>query len=381
MMRRICVWNGKRGGFGALTPTMRAIQEHPSLELLLVVTDQHLYDRFGHTISEVAESFPIDATIDMEQAGDSNEERAKAVGRCLVKAVDVLAKLRPDVLLVIGDRGEVFAACIAAHNMRIPIAHVQGGDISGSLDEPVRHAITKLAHLHFPSTEASAKRISALGEAPWRIHMVGDTHIDQLFLNAISPEDDLRKRYSLGASEPFLLVLQHSDSAEPDKAAAQMAETVAAVVGVGHRVLFVYPCSDQGYEGIIDEIEKVRDAPDMSVHANIPTADFLGLQRIAACLVGNSSAALIEAPYFGLPAVNVGQRQNGRERTDNVVDTSHDRTEISIAIGHALRDDAFRDTLKHLRPPFGDGTAYQHIIDVLADIPLDATLLTKRMTY
>ena len=160
-----------------------------------------------------------------------------------------------------------------------------------------------------------------------------------------------------------------------------MAETVAAVVSVGHRVLLVYPCSDQGYEGIIDEIEKVRDVPDVSVHANIPTADFLGLQRIAACLVGNSSAALIEAPYFGLPAVNVGERQHGRERARNVVDASHDRTEIAIAIGHALKDGAFRETLKHLKPPFGDGTAYQHITDVLADIPLDAKLLTKRITY
>jgi GDP/UDP-N,N'-diacetylbacillosamine 2-epimerase (hydrolysing) len=379
--RRICVWNGKRGGFGALAPTMRAIADHPNLELRLVVTDQHLYERFGKTMSEVAASFPIDAAIDMEQAGDGNEDRARAVGRCMVKAVDVLAEIRPDFLLVIGDRGEVFAACIAAHNMRIAIAHVQGGDVSGSLDEPVRHAITKLAHVHFPSTEASARRIVAMGEEPWRVHVVGDTHIDQLFLDAVTPAADIALKYDVSPDQPFVLVLQHSDSTEPENAAGQMAETVAAIRASGVRALLVYPCSDQGFEGIISEIERARNAPGITVHRNIPAPDFLGLQRMAACLVGNSSAGLIEAPYFRLPAVNVGDRQRGRERTGNVIDVGYRRDEILGAIDRALNDSAFRHTLGTLVPPFGDGTAYLRITEVLAATPVDTRLLTKRMTY
>ena len=381
MTRRICVWNGKRGGFGALAPTMRAIQAHDDLELRLVVTDQHLYDRFGRTVSEVENSFTVDAAIDMEQAGDTNEDRARAVGRCLVKAVDVLEKLRPELLLVIGDRGEVFAGCIAAHNMRIAIAHVQGGDVSGSLDEPVRHAISKLAHIHFPSTAASAARIARMGEEEWRIHVVGDTHIDQMFLGDVTAEAEVRARYALPVGAPVVLVLQHPDSTEPDHAAAQMAETVAAVTDAGHRAMFVYPCSDQGFEGIIGEIEKVRDAPGMSVHQNIPAADFQGLQRIATCLVGNSSAGLIEAPYFGLPAINVGARQRGRERAANVQDVPYDRAAIAAAIARATGDAAFRESLAGIAPPFGDGTAYRQITRVLAETPLDAALLTKKMTY
>lgn len=381
MRRRICVWNGKRGGFGALAPTMEAIEESPDLSLQLVITDQHLYDRFGKTVTEVEARFPVAAAIDMQQEGDSNEDRARAVGRCLTKAAGVLAELRPDILLVIGDRGEVFAACIAAHNMRVAIAHVQGGDISGSLDEPVRHAITKLAHLHFPSTHASADRIIAMGEEQWRVHVVGDTHIDQVFLGDITPEADLRSVYALPDDDPFLLVLQHSDSTVPDMAAEQMAETVAAVSATGLRALLVYPCSDQGFEGIISEIEKASGTPNISIHRNIPAPDFIGLEKLATCIVGNSSAALIEAPYFGLPSVNVGERQKGRERAANVMDAGYDRHAIQAAIERAISDSAFRQSLATVQPPFGDGNAYRCITEVLETVAVDEKLLNKRMTY
>lgn len=381
MTRRICVWNGKRGGFGALAPTMEAIQAHPDLDLQLVVTDQHLYDRFGKTVTEVEARFPVAAAIDMGQEGDSNQDRAQAVGRCLTRAAEVLGDLKPDILLVIGDRGEVFAACIAAHNMRIAIAHVQGGDISGSLDEPVRHAITKLTHIHFPSTRASADRIIAMGEEPWRVHVVGDTHIDQVFLGDITPEAELRTAYDLPDGAPFLLVLQHSDSTIPDMSAEHMAETVAAVTATGLRTLLVYPCSDQGFEGIISEIEKASETPNISIHRNIPAPDFIGLEKLAACIVGNSSAALIEAPYFGLPAVNIGERQLGRERAANVMDVDYDRHAIQAAIERGVSDQGFRQSLSKIEPPFGDGTAYRRITEVLETVPLDDALLNKRMTY
>ncbi|MBT4489947.1 MAG: UDP-N-acetylglucosamine 2-epimerase (hydrolyzing) [Rhodospirillaceae bacterium] len=379
--KKICVWSGKRGGFGALTPTMRAIQDHDDLELALVVTDQHLYDKFGRTIREVEGQFPVAAAIDMEQAGDSNEERARAVGLCLQRSVDVLADLKPDALLVIGDRGEVFAACIAAHNMRIAIAHVQGGDLSGSLDEPVRHAITKLSHIHFPSTEQSAERIHRMGEEPWRIHVAGDTHIDQILLGTATAEDELRQRYELPPDEPFVLLLQHSDSTVPQASRAQIDATLAGVAKAGLRTMLVYPCSDQGYEGIIDGLEAARGGPGISVHQNIPAPDFIGLQKIAACLVGNSSAGLIEAPYFALGAVNVGDRQIGRERAANVIDVPYDGNAVAVAIQKALYDDGFAAAMARTPPPFGDGTAYRHITDTLAGLEVDERLLNKRMSY
>ena len=284
-------------------------------------------------------------------------------------------------LLVIGDRGEVFAACIAAHNLGIAIAHVQGGDVSGSLDEPVRHAITKLAHVHFPSTKASADRILRMGEEPWRVHVVGDTHIDQILLGARPPERELRARYQIGEDEPFLLVLQHSDSTTPDRSAEQMAETVAAVRAIGHRALFIYPCSDQGFEGILSEIQKLEGEAGFSIHTNVPAPDFIGLQSLAECLVGNSSAGLIEAPYLGLPAINVGDRQIGREHTDNVIHAPYERDAIADAIRKALRDEGFRKRCRELTPPFGDGKTHQRITRVLAELPMGPRLLLKKMTH
>jgi UDP-N-acetylglucosamine 2-epimerase (non-hydrolysing)/GDP/UDP-N,N'-diacetylbacillosamine 2-epimerase (hydrolysing) len=379
--RRICVWSGKRGGFGAMAPTMEAIQGHPNLELIVVVTDQHLYNRFGNTIEEVESRFPVTAAIDMGQAGDSNIDRGRAIGVCLTKAIDVLAELDPDVLLVIGDRGEVFAACIAAHNLRIPISHVQGGDVSGSLDEPIRHAITKLSHTHFPSTVAAAARLKGLGEEAWRIHAVGDTHVDQIVLGEATAEADLRDRFALPEEDPFLLVLQHSDSSIAEQSSEQMAETTAAVMETGLRTLMVFPCSDQGFEGIISEIERVADGKTITAHRNIPAPDFIGLQKISAALIGNSSAGLIEAPYFGLPAINIGNRQLGRERASNVIDVAYDRKAIAAAVKIALHNESFLKKIADEEPPFGDGKAYERIVKVLADLTIDAKLLDKRMTY
>ena len=379
-IRHICVWSGKRGGFGALAPTMNEIIARGH-KLSVVVTDQHLYDRFGRTVQEVERNFKIAAAIDMEQRGDGNRDRARAIGVCLAKSADVLADLAPDILLVIGDRGEVFAACIAAHNLRIAIAHVQGGDISGSLDEPVRHAISKLAHIHFPSTKLAAKRLILMGESAENVHVVGDTHVDQILMGAVTPADKLREKYRLPNNEPFVLVLQHSDSTDPENSGRQMRETIAAVRAAGLRALLVYPCSDQGYEGIISEIEKVRGTPELSIHQNIPAADFVGLQAIAGCLIGNSSAGLIETPYFGLPSINIGLRQVGREHAKNVIHVPYERDAILAAIKYAFNDKKFLSTCKSLEPPFGDGTAYKRIVDVLEATRLGSQLLNKRMTY
>ena len=379
--RRVCVLTGKRGGFGALTPTMNAIAGHRSLELAVLVTDQHLYKRFGRTVSEVEENFPIAGAIDMEQRGDSNRDRARAIGVCLTKAADVLGKIAPDILVVIGDRGEVVAATIAAHNLRIPIAHIQGGDLSGSLDDANRHAVTKFSHIHLVSTKASARRVLKMGEEPWRVHVVGDTHVDALLPSELTPEETLRTRYELSTDEPFLLVLQHSDATCPEDSGRQMAATMAAVRSLGLRALVVYPCSDQGFEGILAEIETARGTPGLTIHKNIPAPDFAGLQSIAGCLVGNSSAGLIEAPYFGLPAVNIGKRQIGRQHCGNVVHVPYDRRRIGTAIRRALDDKVFRARLRRIRPPFGDGTSYKKITRILARTPLGEKLLNKQLNY
>lgn len=379
--RHVCILTGKRGGFGALIPTIQAINARSDMRASLIVTDQHLYDFFGKTVNEVESLFEVSAFIDMQQQGDSNADRARAVGTCLIKATEVLSELAPDLLLVLGDRGEVLATCIAAHNLRIPIAHIQGGDISGSLDEPVRHAITKLSHIHFASTPASANRILKMGEEPERVHVVGDNHIDQLLSKRVPPPELLYAKYNLKPNEPFLIVLQHSDSSEAQNSQQHMRETIAAIESFNLRTLLIYPCSDQGYQGIVTEIEQARRLPKVSVHKNIPAEEFAGLQSIAACLIGNSSSGLIEAPYFGLPAVNIGNRQQGREHTENVLHVPYDRAQIAEAIKKALTDAAFKKRCQSIKPPFGDGQAFKKMVEIMAAVDLGPALLNKRMSY
>lgn len=378
MKKKICVFTGKRGGFGALVPTMALLDQDPQFELQVVVSDQHLYDEFGRTIDEVQAHFNVSAKLEMNQQGDSPRDRTEALGRCLAQAAKAFDNLRPDLLLVFGDRGEVLSASIAAHNMGIAIGHIQGGDVSGSLDEPMRHAITKLAHLHFPATQKSMERILQMGEEPWRVHLVGDLHVDPIFLSSSGDKTNVLSRYNINSEEPYLIVLQHPDSQMPHASSSQMKITLEAVLSFGLRTLLIYPCTDQGYKGIIQEIESKRAYPGVSIHPNIGAADFLILEKHAACLIGNSSSGLIEAPYFGLSSVNIGDRQIGRERCINVIDVPHERFAIQRAIEKALHDKSFRDACQHIQPLFGDGTAYQKIHSVLASVEINSHLLNKR---
>ena len=375
--RHIAVLTGKRGGYGAMRPMLRAIEEAPELRLSLIVTDQHVNPKFGATASEVARDFEIAAAIDMGQSGDSPAERTAAIATCMAKMADVLERLRPDILVLYGDRGEVVAAAVAAVNLSVPIAHVQGGDVSGNVDDLFRHAVSKLAHLHFPSTEASAARLRAMGEEPWRIHVVGDNHVDAMFALERPDPDDLRRRYEIAAGERPILVLQHAETIRPRDHRADMAGTLAAVRDAGRRALVVYPCSDQGYEGVIAAIEERRGAPGLSIHTNIDAPDFLGLMRMAAVMVGNSSAGLIETPYARIPAVNVGERQRGREHAENVIHCEMGRAPVAAALDRALNDPAFAETVAACRQPFGDGQSYKRIVAALRETPLGQELLEK----
>src|ERR1700689_768677 len=213
--RKIMVLTGKRGGFGAMKPMLRLLRDDPAFELQLVVTDQHVSERFGRTVQEIETEFPVAAAVDMDQKDDKPESRARALGICLQGMADTLARLKPDLCVPYGDRGEVLAAATAATALNIPIAHIQGGDISGSQDEIIRHAVTKLSHLHFPSTEESAERIRRMGEEDWRIHVVGDNHIDLIAAGEYAQPAEVMRELGLDLTHPVIVVLQHSETTAP----------------------------------------------------------------------------------------------------------------------------------------------------------------------
>lgn len=376
--RHIAVLSGKRGGYGAMKPMLREIEPREDMRLSLIVTDQHVNERFGATVAEVEKEFHVAASVDMEQADGSSLARARALGVCLNRMSDVLAELRPDILVLYGDRGEVLATALAAVTLRIPIAHLQGGEISGNADELMRHAITKLAHLHFPSTETCATRIRAMGEEPWRVLAVGDNHVDPIVAGDYSSPEIVRERYRIPAGERPLIVLLHPETIRTRDGYADMRAVLDAVLAERRRTLAIYPCSDHGYEEIVRAIEDSAETPGMSVHRNIDAEDFRGIMAISGAIVGNSSAGLIETPYFHLPAINVGERQLSRDHAENVIHCSYDPNALRAALDKALRDPAFGRVVVHCRQPFGDGCAYRRIVDRLAEVELGPRLLDKR---
>lgn len=380
MSRHIAVLTGKRGGYGAMKPMLRAIHTDPGLRLSLIVTDQHLNPQFGATASEVRQEFPIAAAVPMEQAGDSPIQRSEAIGVCLSRMSRALGELKPDILVLYGDRGEVLASAVAAVNLGIPVAHIQGGDITGNVDDLFRHATTKLAHLHFPASQVSAERIERMGEESWRIHVVGDNHIDPIVAGDYTAAADVRRRFQIPDTQRPIVVLYHPETVRQRDNYADMHEILDVTLGRDRRTIVIYPCSDQGYAGIVDAIEEIRDRPNVSVHRNIDAPDFLGLMSIADALVGNSSAGIIEAPYFALPAINIGARQEGRARAENVIDADPARASLECALKLALDDEAFRHTVKNCGRPFGDGRTGRRIVEILRTVDI-STLAKKRMTF
>jgi GDP/UDP-N,N'-diacetylbacillosamine 2-epimerase (hydrolysing) len=379
--RHIAVLTGKRGGYGAMKPMLKLIEADPDLKLSLIVTDQHVNPKFGATIAEVEKDFKVAAVVDLEQSDGTGFARARAIGMCLSKLSEVLDELRPHILLLYGDRGEVMAAAIAALHLGIPVAHVQGGDISGNMDELFRHAMTKLSHLHFPSNQESAGRILGLGEEPWRVHVVGDNHIDQIVASDFTDAETLWRRYGISPGEKPILVLQHPETTRNRDNYADMRATLQAVLVLGRRTLVIYPCSDQGYEEVVRAIEEVRGFPGVSIHLNIEAPDFWGLLSMAAVLVGNSSAGLIETPYFRIPAIDLGQRQMGRLRAENVISSEFGKEAVAACLEKALYDQEFAQVVQQCSQPFGDGQAFRRIVAILKTIPLDENLLNKRITY
>jgi len=383
MKRTICAFSGKRGGFGAYLPLMQLIAKDPNLQLQILLGDMHASTEFGKTVDEARRFFP-DAQIEIIEMGagrgDSPLIRAENLGLCLEKTPGILQRLKPDIVLVHADRGEHLMVALAALNFGIPVAHTQGGEVSGNIDDIQRHAISKLAHLHFPETETAANRIKSLGEEPWRIHVVGSTYIDRIAKKMYTPLASAKKKYALTPSEEYYIAILHPDTFEtPEKNYAAAKAMFDALKKTGKKTLITYPCSDPGYQEIIKAIEEIKNDSQFLIHKNIDNLDFLGLMSGAKALVGNSSSALVETPYFKLPAINIGQRQIGRDREENVIDAQPTETAISNALAFAEKDAGFQKKLAQCGYRLGDGQAAEKIINVLKTVSLDEKLLRKKL--
>jgi UDP-hydrolysing UDP-N-acetyl-D-glucosamine 2-epimerase len=342
----------------------------------------HLLAAFGRTLDEVNHHATTVRTVESTMGSDSTLARAKSIGIGIMGVAEVLGDLQPDMMFVLGDRGEVMGAALCAVEMNIPVVHLFGGDVcQGGVDEPMRHAITKLASVHLASNAQSADRIVAMGEEPWRVHTVGSPVLDLVRQKRYTAASEVLAKLQLDPSKPIIALLQHSVTWQIAEAEHQIRETMEAIDALGHHTVAVYPCSDPGYSDVIRVLEEYRGRPYFHLFKNLDHEDFLGLLAVATVFVGNSSAGLMETPSFKIPFVNIGIRQDGRLRAANVIDAAHDRNAIIDAINAGLRDRKLRQDIDRSASPYGDGHASEAIVELLCNIPLDKRLIQKRMTY
>jgi UDP-hydrolysing UDP-N-acetyl-D-glucosamine 2-epimerase len=379
--RRIGVVTVSRSDYGHLRPVLEGIRRAPDLELVLFVGGMHLDAEFGATAREIeADGFPIDERIPMLEPGDSPEAVAASTGRGVEGFARAFARQRPDLLVVLGDRFEMLAAAVAALPFALPVAHIHGGEVSeGAMDNQIRHAITKLAHLHFASAEVHARRIAQMGEELWRIHAVGGPGLDRIAMVEPLSREALARELDIPANGPWLLVTFHPVTLEYRDTASHVDDLLAALEKTDCTLVITYPNADTSGRLIIERLEEfaARHPGRCRLSRNLGDRLYLSLLRHADVMVGNSSSGLIEAPSFGLPVVNIGARQRGRLRGANVIDVEPERDEILRGI-EAAQTPAFRARARAAANPYGDGHAAPRIVEVLRTVPLDARLVQKR---
>jgi UDP-hydrolysing UDP-N-acetyl-D-glucosamine 2-epimerase len=379
-VRRIGVVTVGRSDYGIYLPLLKRIAGDPEFELLLFVSGMHLSPHFDFTVRLIeADGFVITERIEMLISSDSGEGVAKSIGVGVMGFAQAFAANRPDLLVVLGDRFEMYAAAVAALPLTIPIAHLHGGELTeGLIDDPIRHSITKLSHLHFVSTEEYGQRVRQMGEEPWRVTVAGALSVDNAqTLDRMSLEE-LSGDLGVEIRKPFVLATYHPVTLEPDKLDQQVEALLSALHEVNMPVVFTQANADTGGARINARIENfVNDHPASHFITNLGMRRYLSAMSHAEVMVGNSSSGIIEAASFKLPVVNTGSRQRGRIRPRNVIDVGETRAEITGGIRQAL-DSGWRKSLDALTNPYGNGHAAEKIFERLKAVELNAQLLTKR---
>lgn len=384
-MKKICTVIGSRANYSSIKSAMRAIQAHPELELQLVCVASALLDRYGQVVNLIEkDGFTVDEKLHILVEGETPATMVKSTGMGLIELSSAFDRLKPDVVITVGDRFETMATTLAAAYMNIPVAHTMGGEVSGTIDESIRHAVTKFAHIHFPASRDAAERIIKLGELPEMVFRVGCPRID--LVADILKEDESgvdKSIFALGVgspidlAKPFAIVSQHPVTTEYGEGERQITATLSAVRQRNLPAIVLWPNADAGSEDIARGIRKWREhgeAENMHFFKNLPIDTYVRLMRRATCLVGNSSSGIREGAFIGTPVVNVGSRQTARERGANVIDVGQDEEAIAGAIGEQQKRGRYP-----MQDIYGDGTAGARIADVLAGLgPVE---VQKLITY
>lgn len=383
--RKVLSVTGIRSDYALMASLYKAIDRHPKLKLDLIVTGAHLAKRFGYTVREIeADGFFIADHIKSLIDSDSKAARIKGAAIQLARLVKSIDKIKPDILLILGDREEAIMTALVGTYLNIPIVHIGGGDQSyGNNDDVIRHAITKLAHVHLTTNLKSKSNILKLGEQSFRVINVGHPGLDRLLGVPKISRRELSKKLSFDVTKrPTIFALQHPLSTEIDKSYKHMKLTLEAVKDLGYKTIMVYPNSDAGSRQIIRAIENYRSQiPNMKIFKNISRLEFVNLMRIADCMIGNSSAGIIEAPFLHLPVINIGRRQQGRLAAKNVTFVDHNKKQIMSAVKRACFDKQYRKIVKNCSNPYGDGKTSQRVVKILTNLKIDNKLMIKKLEF
>ncbi|HNX90728.1 MAG TPA: UDP-N-acetylglucosamine 2-epimerase [Candidatus Omnitrophota bacterium] len=389
MRKKIVALSGIRSEYDILFPVIEAIKSDDAFDVSIIACGAHLSESFGYTVKDIEkDGVRIDARINNLLDSDSEIGKAKGAGLLAVGLSDVLDRLRPDYLMVVGDREESVIAGVICTYLGIPFVHLCGGDRTdpkaGDVDEPIRHAASKMAALHFTMNEQHRERLIRMGEEPWRVHNVGDPGLDRFAKVEKMEKHEVLGYFGFNAipEKPLILVLQHVISGEAEKAHEQIEVTLEAVTKLKANCVINYPNSDMGSRAIINVIESYREYPNVKITKNIPRKEFVNLLRNVDLVVGNSSMSILEGCFLRFPAINVGERNQDRMNGGNVVFVEENFAKIKETAERILSDKVYSGELKACRPVYGDGNASKRIVEILKGIPKTRTeLLAKRMTY
>ena len=381
--RKICVIVNSRANYGRIRSVLRAVQKHPGLELQLIVGASALLSRFGNVKNLITkDGFEPDATVYSIVEGENPTTMAKSTGLAIMELATLFENMKPDIVLTVADRFETMATAVAASYMNICLAHTQGGEVTGSIDESVRHAVTRLAHVHFPATKLAEDYLLRMGEDPSTVFMTGCPAIDEIAELDVSSDPTLFDRYggvgsALDKEAPYIVVLQHPVTTEYGSGLNQIRQTLEAFKALKIQTVWLWPNVDAGSDDVSKGLRAFREREDpdfIHFYKNFAIDDYARLINNSVCLVGNSSSGIREGSYLGVPVVNIGTRQQGRERAENVIDVDYDRNEIIEAVKHQVEHGKYESI-----SIYGDGKAGERIAQHLAEV--DTKNIQKRLSY
>lgn len=381
-MRKIAVVTGARSEYGLLKNTIRKIEENSNIELQLIVTGTHLSKKYGYTVTEIEnDGFEIKEKIYI--IDDSVNDMCSEAGKLLNDINKAFKRLKPDLLLILGDRYEIFIVSTAAMLMNIPICHISGGEITeGAIDDKIRHSITKMSNIHFPGAKEYAENIAKMGEERWRIFNVGDPGIENIRNTRLYQDREIEDKIGFKVDEKTLVVTFHPVTLESENTELYIDNLISALKKFNNKTIITYPNSDVGSDIIINKIKKYEEENEnVKVFESLGIQLYLSVIKKCGVVVGNSSSGIVEAPYFKIPVVNIGNRQKGRLMAKNIINCNYDADEIYNAIKMALTD-KYRQYVKNQAISlYGDGNTSEKIVEVLENINIDEKLIRKRLVW